>query len=209
MRAEKKMIALPALIMIMLSMTGVAVAHWSDSIQIEGTVHMASMTLAFDNYEPPICTEFHEVDGGLVPGELCGKNVGKTTCYYEGVITDPHTGKWGYENMIIMIDNAYPSYRVHCTTIVHNIGQIPVDICGFVVTDPTGVLTWDDNEGALVDKNGKPIINITHVDLVGDQIDPCQREKSEFDFHIKQDAQECHTYYFKIEIVYNQWGCTE
>jgi len=209
MRVEKRMIALPAMIMVMLSMTGVAVAHWSDSIQIEGTVHMASMTLAFDNREPPICTEFHEVDGVLVPGELCGKDVGKTTCYYQGVITDPHTGKWGYENMIIIIDNAYPCYRVHCTTIVHNIGLIPVDITGFVITDPTGTLTWDNTLWALVDNEGRPIINVEHVNLIGEQIDPCNREKSEFDFHIKQDAQECHTYYFKISIVYTQWGCAE
>ncbi|GAI38343.1 unnamed protein product, partial [marine sediment metagenome] len=89
MRVEKKMIVMPALIMITLSMTGVAVTQWSDEIYVEGTIHMADMVLAFDNCESPVCTEFHEVDGVLVLGELCGKDVGETTCHCQGEITDP------------------------------------------------------------------------------------------------------------------------
>ncbi len=211
MRVEKKMIALPVLIMVMLSMTGVAVAHWSDEIYVEGTVEMGSLTLAFDWYEPPICTEFHEEypDGPLVPGERCGKDVGHTECWYEDVIEDPHTEKWGYETMVVEIYNGYPCYRTHCVFVVRNIGTIPLDICEFIVTDPTGVLTWDPDLSALVDDEGNPIITITHTNLIGEQIDPCNTEKAEFDFHIEQDAEECHTYYFKIAIVYSQWGCAE
>ncbi|GAJ09805.1 unnamed protein product, partial [marine sediment metagenome] len=133
----------------------IIVALWSDEIYFKGTVEMGSCTLAFDWFEPPICTEFHEGDtaGLLVPGELYGEDVGKTTCHYQGEITNPNTENWGYGNIIIAIENAYPGYEVHCTFTVHNIGSIPVDICGFVVTDPTGALTWDDMQGALVDDN--------------------------------------------------------
>ena len=211
MRTDKKMIALPVLIVIMLSMTGVAVAHWSDEIYVEGTVEMGSLTMAFDWYEPPICTEFHEEypGGPLVQGELCGKDVGYTECWYEDVIEDPHTEKWGYETMVVEIHNGYPCYRAHCVFIVHNIGTIPLDICEFITTDPTGVLTWDPSLSALVDNEGNPIITITHTNLIGEQIDPCNQEKSEFDFHIEQDAEECHTYRFEIAIVYSQWECTQ
>ena len=202
------MIVMPALIMITLSMTGIAVAHWADEVYVEGTIKTGSLTLAFDRYEPPICIEIcEEYPGGpLVPGELCGENVGETTCHCQGVITDPHTGEWGYENIIVNIENAYPSYRVHCVFVIHNIGQIPADICEFIVTDPTGVLTWNPSLSALVDYGGVPVIHIWSTNLVGGQIDPCNKEKAEFELHIAQGAEECHTYCFKIEIVYDQWG---
>jgi len=207
MRASEKIITLPVLILITLSMTGVAFAHWSDEIYVEGTVEMGSCTLAFDWFEPPICTEFHEEypGGPLVIGELCGKDVGHTECWYEDVIEDPHTEKWGYETMVVEIHNAYPCYRVHCVFVVRNIGTIPITIMGYTATDPDGMLTWDPDLEALVDDEGNPVIHIWHTNLVGEQIDPCNTEKAEFDFHIAQDAEECHTYRFEIELVYNQW----
>ncbi len=208
------MIALPILIMVMLSMTGVAFAHWSDEIYVKGTVEMGSCTLAFDWFEPPICTEFHEEypDGPLVLGELCGKEVADTECEYEGVIEDPHTEKWGYETMIVEIHNGYPFYRVHCVFVVRNIGTIPITIKGYTATDPDGMLTWDPDLEALVDGEGNPVIHIWDTDIVGGQvnfvgkqIDPGTGEKAEFDFHIAQGAEECHAYRFEIELVYNQW----
>ncbi|GAI40709.1 unnamed protein product, partial [marine sediment metagenome] len=104
----KKVMGIFVFLVVALLMVGVAVAYWSDSIQIEGTAHMAGMALVFDNSEPPVCTEFYNIDGVLTPGELYG-NVGETTCCYQGEITDPHSGNWVYENMIIIIENAYPS----------------------------------------------------------------------------------------------------
>lgn len=204
------MIVMPALIMITLSMTGIAVAHWSDEIYFEGTIETGSLTLAFDQFEPPICTEFHEQypGGPLVPGEIYGENIGHTACSYQDLVVDPNTMGQGYETMIVEIHNAYPSYRVHCVFVVRNIGTIPLDICELIVTDPTGVLTWNPDSSALVDYEGNPVIYIDHVGLVGEQIDPYNTEKAEFDFHIADDAEEGHTYYFEIAIAYDQWKVT-
>ncbi|GAI28042.1 unnamed protein product, partial [marine sediment metagenome] len=197
-------------LMITLSMTGVAVTHWSDEIYVEGTVKTGNFTLAFDQSELPVCTEFHEdsPDGPLLQGELYGKDIGKTTCYCQGEITNPHTGNWGYGNIIITIENAYPSYRVHCVFTVHNIGSIPLDISGFVMTDPTGVLKWNPDLSALVDGECNPIIHILHTSLVGEQVNLGDKVKAEFGIHIEQDAEEGRTYYFEIAIAYTQWEQT-
>jgi len=205
MHINKKLIALPILIAIALSVAGYAYAHWSDVIYINGTVHMANMTLAFTTQEPPIIYE---------PPEPKGKDVGWTEAYYDGLFQDDHTGKWGYEECIIIIHNAYPCYEVGVVFVVENIGLLPLHVYGWEITDPTGTLTWDPIKGALVDADGKEIINIGIVDLVCKQIEPEDvpgtpehenKAKAEIDLHIKQDALECHTYYFKVGILYEQY----
>ncbi|GAG82033.1 unnamed protein product [marine sediment metagenome] len=53
---------------------------------------------------------------------------------------------------------------------------------------------------ALVDADGVEIINFDFVNLIGMQLEPCNDTKAEVDVHIKQDAEECHTYSFKVVI---------
>jgi len=202
---KKKLIALPLLTAIALSLVGFVYAHWSDVIYANGTIKMANMTLAFTTQEPPLVYE---------PPEPKGKDVGWTEAYYIGLFQDDHTGKWGYKECIIIIHNAYPCYDVGVVFVVENIGILPLHVYGFDITDPTGTLIWDPTQGALVDANGKPIINIGIVDLVCKQIEPEDdpatpekenKSKAEIDLHIKQDALECHTYYFRVGILYEQY----
>jgi len=208
MYVDKKLIALPILTIIALSIIGVGVAHWSDLININGTINMGSLTLAFVEIEP--CVEYHWKDGVRYLGEPMGKDVAKPTCWLDEPVTDPHTGKSGWEKMHILIENAYPSYEVHCTWVIDNIGSVPLDVIAFKIYDPTGELTWVETavgEGYFVDAAGKTILNvmITNTRLPY-QLDPCNRNKSETDIHVKQDALECHKYQFVIEIVYSQWN---
>ena len=205
MYVNRKLVVLPILTVIMLSITGFGVAHWTDTVKINGTVKMANMSLAFTTHEPPVITEMPEPKN---------KDVAWTEGYYNELFTDPHTGKQGYKEFIIIIHNGYPCYEVHCHFVVENIGILPIHVYGWEITDPTGVLTWDPLQGALVDAEGKPIININIVNLVCHQIepedDPMTPEienmaKAEIDFHIKQDALECNTYYFKVGILYEQY----
>jgi len=205
MHMDKKLIVLPILVTIALSITGFGVAHWTDMIYINGTINMANMTLAFTTQEPPFIYE--------VP-EPKGKDVGWTEGYYDKLFQDTHTGKWGYKEFIIIIHNAYPSYEVHCVFVVENVGILPIHIYGYEITDPSGTLTWDLLKGALVDANGNEIINVRIVDLISRQIEPednpltpevDNKAKAEIDLHIKQDALECHTYYFKVGILYEQY----
>jgi len=210
----------PLMLVVMLSIVGVAYSHWMDSITIEATVNMGSLTLAFDSYEPPACLEYHEVDGELFPGECEGKDVGKCEAWYEDSVTDDHTGKSGYKTLVINITNAYPQYIVHVVFVVHNIGTIPIDLAGFNITgekrkgdkkicdllwDGSGL--WEDlNKNGVIDTGDKEVINLSITDNMPFQLDPCNKNKMEIDFEFKQEAEECHTYIIVVTIYGVQWN---
>jgi hypothetical protein len=207
MHIDKKLVALPMLAAIILSVAGFVYAHWTDDIYINGEIHMANMTLAFTHniLEPPLINEWPEPKG---------KDVGNTTAWYEKEFQDSHTGKWGYEELWINITNAYPCYGVGVVFVVENIGLLPLHVYDYEITDPSGTLTWDMAQGALVDANNNPIISISFVDLICKQIEPeddpntfeeDNKAKAEIDIHIEQPAEECHTYYFKVGILYEQY----
>lgn len=209
---NKKLVALPLLIAIALSIAGFAYAHWYDEIKINGRVEMGAMTLVFLELEPPV--EYHWKDGERYPGEPRGKEVANTTSWLDQNVTDPHTGKKGYKKMHILIQNAYPEYEVHCTFVVRNIGNVPLDVTGMTITDPTGTLTFagsgthmdpwrgfvDKNQNGIQDPDEPTVINIWSINLIGEQLEPCEPEKAELDIHIKQEAEECHTYRFEVTI---------
>lgn len=208
MHVDKKLLALPVLTMIMLSIVGFAYAHWSDVININGTIKMSSLTLAFREVEPPV--EYHWKDGVRYIGEPMGKEVAETTSTLEQPVTDPHTGKSGFEKMHIAVTNGYPCYEVHCTFVLHNIGSMPLHIVGRTIEDPTGELTFTGSGTTLdpwvgVDVDGNEVLNVLIVNLVSIQLEPCMDTKAEIDTHIKQDAQECHTYQYEVTIMYEQY----
>ena len=210
----------PLMLVVMLSIVGVAYSHWMDSITIEATVNMGSLTLAFYSYEPPACLEYHEVDGKLFPGECEGKDVGKCEAWYDDPVTDDHTGKSGYKTLVINITNAYPQYIVHVIFVIHNIGTIPIDVAGFNITgekrkgdeyicdllwDGSGL--WEDlNKNGVIDTGDKEVINLSITDNMPFQLDPCNKNKMEIDFEFKQEAEECHTYIIVVTIYGVQWN---
>jgi len=194
---------------IALSLTGAAFAHWSDTVQIEGTAEMGSLTLAFDFVEPPACDEYYlnPDTGALVEGEWLGKEVGDCDAWYEDLIDDVHSLKKGYKTLIIEVDNAYPQYIVHTTFKLHNIGTIPFDITEYIITgekrDSTGAviynLLWHDPDGDYigslyedVDGSGNvtggdlEVINLEITNALPYQIDPCRTNKAEIDLDFKQ-----------------------
>jgi len=214
---NKKFAAVPLLIAIALSLFGFVYAHWSDYVKIEGTVHMGSLTLAFDPTEFLDCIDIEEVTGD--------KDIGSCDIYYNltSYIYDEHTGKYGYKILVFNITNAYPQYEVHFTTVtIHNIGTIPIIISDFIVSDPTGELRWKwevppptspakgffwkDFDGDGVYDLGEEIMNVLIKNFVGEQLEPCEAKKGEVDIDFKQPAEECHTYHFEIEIKGVQWN---
>lgn len=208
MHVNKKLIALPLLIAIALSIAGYAYAHWYDEIKINGRVEMGSCTLAFMELEP--CVEYYWKDGVRYPGEPRGKDVADPDCWLDELVTDIHTGKSGYKKMHIEVVNAYPCYEVHCTFVVRNIGTIPLHITGMTIIDPTGYLTFRGSgtypdPWVGIDPDGFEVINIWSINLVSEQMEPCMPEKAELDLHVKQDALECHHYYFEVTIEYEQY----
>jgi len=225
---------LPLLLIVLLSTLGVAYSAWRDTVVIEGTVKMGSLTLAFDWEEPPECHEYYRdpLTGKLIKGEYGGKDVGSCDAWYEDEIQDPHTGKKGFKRLVISITNAYPHYIVHTTFLLHNIGTIPLCVKGYNITgekrDSTGAkvydLLWYDPDGdyigslyedvngnGVVDDGDIEVINLEITNEVGwrYQIDPCRTHKAEMDLEFKQEAEECHTYIITVEVIAIQWNKVE
>ncbi len=211
----------PLMLVVILSIVGVAYSHWMDSITIEATVNMGSLTLAFDYEEPPACLEYYRnATGQLVEGEYEGKDVGKCEAWYEDLVTDDHTGKKGYKTLVINITNAYPQYIVHVIFKIHNIGTIPIDLAGFNITGEKkegdeyicdllwdGSSLWEDlNKNGKIDEGDKEVINLSITDNMPFQLDPCNKNKMEIDFEFKQEAEECHTYIIVVTIYGVQWN---
>jgi len=219
---NKKIAAIALMIAITLSIFGLVYAHWSDYVQIEGTVDMGSLTLVFD---PDEILGYVDNEPPYVTPPYPGKDIGWAEIFYDpaSYIVDPHTTKDGYDTLIFIIHDAYPQYEVHFTTVtLHNIGTIPIHIIGIDIWDPTGELNWEwevqppispsygffwkDFNGNGVYDSGEEIMNVLFKNFVCEQLDPCEAKKGEIDIDFKQPAEECHTYYFKIEIEGIQWN---
>lgn len=205
---KEKIVVLLILVFIAMSISGFTYAQRNDTIVVSNMMtfgQWGGLNMGF--VEPLTCTEFHTdpATGELVGGEYLGKDVGKCECHYTDLKPpDINTGKQGYATLVITITNAYPDYEVHCNFTLENIGTLPLYINETVISDPNGVLTWDSFLGALVDADGKPIINITMApELVGNQRMP---DKAEFEMaiHITENAEECHIYTFQVKIMYEE-----
>ncbi|MEM3579746.1 MAG: hypothetical protein QXQ64_00590 [Candidatus Bathyarchaeia archaeon] len=213
MHASKKLIALPLLFAIALSIAGFAYATWSDKIYINGRIEMCGFSVGFDYAETPSPVEkyWDKTLKQWMPGEAEGKDVGKVAAYYdpESLYIDKHTGKQGYKKMIVELTNAYPCYAAFVTFKINNTGQLAVDVTGYTVSDPTGTLTFTYNaasgwwEGR--DADGKLVLTVRVVNNIPFQLDACHAEKMEIDIHVEQNALECHTYKFSVTINYEQY----
>ena len=214
---KEKTLALLTVIFIALSITGFTYAQWNDTIVISNTMtfgYWGDLNLVF--VYPLTCTEYHTdpLTAELLEGEYLGKDVGNSDCQYDYEVTDTDTSKSGYKMLIITINNAYPSYEVHCNYTLENIGLLPLHINETVISDPNGILTWDPAQGAIVDAGGNPIINITTTPPLvcntlqpeDDPNTPQLENKAEFEIaiHVTDNAQECHTYTFQVEIMYEE-----
>jgi hypothetical protein len=191
----KKIGIISLALVLALGSLGIAYAHWSDQLFIEGTVHGGELMVGFTEV---FCEEMH--GDPPVPGEYLDKDVGDCDVEYVDYRVCSHTGKDGYGGAIVTITDAYPCYEVHITFVVDNLGTIPAIFEGVTISDPTDELTYNPDLEALVDADGVEIINFDFVNLIGMQLEPCHDTKAEVDLHFKQDAEECHTYSFRVDI---------
>lgn len=222
-------VAIPLIISLILSAVGLSYAAWTDMIVFEGEAKMGTVTLAYDDFEPPICSEFHQVDGvgPLVPGEYLGKDVANCCARYEEPIIDSHTEKTGFKVLMLEINNSYPCLHVRTTFILHNIGTIPIMAYGFNITgekvcSQTGALVYrllkepisaqafylveDVNGNGIVDAGDIRVMECQMTNSWPVQIEPCNKDKREFDIHFLQPSQQCHIYYLHIKFDAIQWN---
>ncbi|MDH5733186.1 MAG: hypothetical protein OEY88_05310 [Candidatus Bathyarchaeota archaeon] len=204
---KEKILTLLTLIFIAMSITGFTYAQWNDTIVVKNTMSFGYWALNMAFVEPLTCTEYHTnpITNELKEGEYLGKEVGSCDCEYDDWVIDPDTNMGGYKTLTITINNAYPSYEVHCNYTLQNIGLLTLHINETVISDPNTILTWDPAQDALVNADGNPVIEITTTPtLVCNTLDPEQKAKFEMSIHITDYAQECHTYTFQVQIMYEE-----
>lgn len=196
---KEKARALLTCTIIAMGICGFVYAQWNDVIIVRNTMRFGDLNMGF--VEPLKCWDNEAT-----------KEVGKYDCYYADPKVDTDTGKEANATLVIAINNAYPSYEVHCNYTLENIGTLPLHINETVIFDPTGVLTWNATLNALVDAVGKPIVTIAITPpLVSNVLEPEDNSttpwldnKAEFEMtiHITQNAEECHVYTFQVKIMY-------
>jgi len=205
---KTKVMAIFATLIVALSVAGIVYAHWTDSVQIEGTVHM----------------------GELIVGILDIKSIEdsddltKDPCDTTVTLDDPQMSvhhdppQTVYHEMYVTVDNGYPQYWVKIKFDLKNAGTIPAHIIALTIVDIPGdeelvwqydplTDTWEGKDPITLD----PIINLyirkqSGAPLVCNQLEPCTDEPCDLWFELKQPAKECHTYDFKIHIEAIQWN---
>lgn len=223
----KKAMGMFVALMLALGMTGVAFAHWSQILYIEGTIETGEL-----------CVGLRDTgvnDKGLDPGFDTDLNVQVTYDKNVASITSTnveekcmHGDVQYYHKEVITITNAYPSYAPGWTTEIANCGTIPVKISSFVLKPPIGdwpkwieLLKWIKYEDGIAVENGASH-PIPGFDMYGDQcydelikelsleqLDPCHTISVYIELHTTQEF--CPMpmnakFSFSVDITFTQWN---
>lgn len=159
----KKAMGMFAALALAMAMTGVAYAHWSQIIYIEGTVETGTVSVGwvyFENWDD----------------EWLGKDVGSVGVWLKDV-KGTHNGDNIYETLVIELNNVYPSYEAYIYVEIANGGTIPVNLVDFDIyptSDPDNLMDYVYWE---IDDWYWPNFP---------QIDPCETVWKEIYIHIEQ-----------------------
>ena len=159
-------------VIIALALCRVGYAFWTDTLIIDDTVQTAEWKAGFtacSTNDPP---------GTIDPGK--DKDVGSCTAE----LAVPENGG-DYEQVIVTIENAYPSYECEVSVTVHNDGTVPARIGALDITSP-------------------PEVTVEHIDFLGVVLNPDgspgDSVGGQFWVHVEQEALQDHTYTFTVEI---------
>lgn len=225
---SKGLMGVFGLLVVMLSLLGVAYSHWSDTVVIEGTVKMGELIVGIlkDAYGTGVHYELTETTNGVPEDQFSPAKpwVANTTVTLSEEETSTHhtPTQTVYKKMTILIENAYPQYDVHIKFKLKNAGTIPAVVTMYTNgTDETDTeklyfppIAWNETlcawvaDGPVTDEEGNEIANIKLVAHVPHdcQLEPCTEYEVELDIDFKQTAEECHTYTFKVTITAIQWN---
>ena len=229
---NKKLVAVPLLVAIGLSMCGFVYAHWTSTVYINGKANTGCLMLGFTDKtpaEPPVVDEWwKDLSGVLHHGEYLGKDVANGSASLTGPITCPQTGLSGFNELDFAVDNAYPGYLVHTTFNLLNLGTIPIDLQKYLITgqkrDSAGIVVYnliyfynktelmgylyeDINKNGIIDAGDVKVISIYISNSLPQQYDPySEPHKREIDLDFEQQAEQCHTYTIHVTLFGIQWN---
>ena len=177
---SKKLMLIPALVLLSLVLTGFAYAHWEKIVTITGTVDTGELDLEIVSFSD---TD-NGIDGEAVypPDPTKDKDVADTT-----IEVDPNDPK----KVIVTITDAYPSYEVWIHFTIRNVGTIPVKLKEIRVTAPD-------------------CITVEAWNHIEEQLEPYPNEPYQSDYsariHVEQCAEPGATYTFTIEFEFWNWN---
>lgn len=202
----KKVVIFNLILLVGLTLLGLGYAWWSKTLTTQGKVSTGEVDWEFEggtfNCKDPIVppTNDWNCDFGFLNIRQVDKNVGGTI----GVFEDPD-GDGDFDTLKVTFDNVYPCYYEHITFWVRCNGSMPIIIKKVIIDghEFTGLPSY-----VTLDLNGdgKNDVEIRYGDNFGAQLDPGISADMSFDIHVLQDAPQCESLSFTIEIVAGQWN---
>jgi hypothetical protein len=177
----KKLVTIPVLLVIALTLIGYAVANWTATLSITGTVTTATLDLKFSLVYIPTETDPLGVGSAII------EPVGSTT---------------GDINTITLtVQNAYPSYTVTVGFQIENIGTISAEFIGFSLNG--GPAAYDDVTGWSASLPGGTM-NFRASDSEGEMVPIGATRTYSISLQVTNDAKFGETYAFTIGAVFKQ-----
>ena len=161
----KKIALLCLALVLALGTLGVGLALWSETLYIDGTIYTGELDVEWSQGVP-------------YDDEPMEKDFSWAECMIDG------------DTIYIWIYNAYPSITYTIPIDIHNIGTIPVHLCGLVVTGG----------------NLPACSTVAFPDWYCIQVHPDEEEWGEITVHLCNDALENETYFFTAELTSVQWN---
>lgn len=133
---NKQLLALPLILVMTLSLTGIAFASWTDTLTFNGSVTTARLNLRVSAVYPAI-----EENDPLNAGSVSVTPVGS------------FGGSSNVQTITLTVENAYPGYNASVAIRVQNTGTIPAKFVGFKLNDNpisySESLGWTDSLGTI------------------------------------------------------------
>jgi len=176
---------LALVLLLALASLGMGYGLWSKTLTIDGTVNTGELHAEWTLVG---CFDFES----KLPEP---KDVGTTSGWID--TGDPQL-------LHFQIDNGYPSYTGDCEGEWTNTGNIPVVIVA--VRIDSQIATSGVPVDLDVNADGKPDLNVTFVNSIGDQVDPGEFVAHSIRAHVKQEAPQDSALPFTMAICLRQWN---
>jgi hypothetical protein len=181
----KKAIGMFAALIVALGMTGVAFAHWSEILYINGTVNTGDVNLEFSDWDYFIDQDKPVADVEIIPHDLDG----------DGDI----------DKLEINASNLYPCCWINIWFVIHNNGTIPVNLVDYELLTP---VSDPDNLADFIYEE----IYIVEAPPYFPQLDPCDVLIIDKWIHVEQtngngeNCPENATMTYEAYLVFDQWN---
>lgn len=193
-------------VMLGLLSTGVAYAHWSETLFIQGTVDTGEVDWEF------IFNNETQKDHGLDWTSNVGmteiwqldKDVGSTTIGYRDTDTDGD-----YDTMDITLNNVYPCFFEHISFMVRCNGTVPIiykQAEFYVGGDLVLTLTSPGYFTLDLDGDGYADVEIRWGDSFGTQLHYNDELDMSFKIHVLQEAPQSAQLSLSIHLIAVQWN---